>query len=341
VPLRRREEQPLRRVWAVLRCVGMLHPRGTGGVADGARAGPGASQRSGHHHPPVSARRRRPSRLALAWAAVLVVCLVLWLAAHSRLRDSTQTEPLAFAAAASCLAKLKGLGLPATHGAAARSATYGRLAAGMASSGLHIEGTQGVASGSMFRLTDSGSLEARLQELDTPVRAIVFRFQEQGVKRPLHKAVLHHFGRLVPATGIWLQDAEFYHSTVYHASPHQHPVPATQQEVETEVAGVAAAAASMCGLQVALERVVVSSAGVVMAAWQVMAGPEPASIRAALLAALPNAPPPGQQTVREPDILHTTLARLLAVPGGGGNSWETRIEGPGEVAAAEAALHVQ
>lgn len=35
----------------------------------------------------------------------------------------------------------------------------------------------------------------------TARRAIVFRFQEQGVKRPLHKAVLHHFGRLVPATG--------------------------------------------------------------------------------------------------------------------------------------------
>lgn len=39
---------------------------------------------------------------------------------------------------------------------------------------------------------------------------------------------------------------------------------------------------------------------------------EPEEIRASLRHALPNAPPPAQQAVREPAMLHTTVARLLS-----------------------------
>jgi hypothetical protein len=53
---------------------------------------------------------------------------------------------------------------------------------------------------------------------------------------------------------------------------------------------------------------------------------EPEELRARLRAALPRAPPPGAQAVRDPSVLHTTIARLLAPPrrpsargsGGGG-----------------------
>ncbi len=57
-----------------------------------------------------------------------------------------------------------------------------------------------------------------------------------------------------------------------------------------------------------------------MATWQVLpGGGEPAVLRQALAAALPGAPPKEGQMVREPAILHTTVARLLAPlksPGG-------------------------
>jgi hypothetical protein len=59
--------------------------------------------------------------------------------------------------------------------------------------------------------------------------------------------------------------------------------------------------------------VLLAGAGVIVACWQVLpTGGEPAVLRQALGAALPNAPPKEGQMVREPAILHTTVARLLS-----------------------------
>lgn len=52
----------------------------------------------------------------------------------------------------------------------------------------------------------------------------------------------------------------------------QDPVAATATEVAGEVDAVAAVAGAACPLRVALERVVVTSGGAVMAAWQVLVG---------------------------------------------------------------------
>ena len=49
-----------------------------------------------------------------------------------------------------------------------------------------------------------------------------------------------------------------------------------------------------------------------MALWNVAAGAEPADLRAALRAALPDSP--RQQIVKDRAILHTTVARLLRPP---------------------------
>lgn len=59
---------------------------------------------------------------------------------------------------------------------------------------------------------------------------------------------------------------------------------------------------------------------------QVSGGTEPLEVRRRLAAVLPNAPPPDQQTVQEPAILHTTLARLVETPMADGG-------GPGRAAA--------
>jgi hypothetical protein len=48
-----------------------------------------------------------------------------------------------------------------------------------------------------------------------------------------------------------------------------------------------------------------------------LTGGEPVTLRKALAAALPNAPPTSAQMVKEPAMLHTTLARLLQPPAAG------------------------
>ena len=64
-------------------------------------------------------------------------------------------------------------------------------------------------------------------------------------------------------------------------------------------------------------------------------------MRRALQAALPRAPPPEAQTVREPALLHTTLARLVQPPApgsgqlpGGGRGRLLRTPVTGDAAAA-------
>jgi hypothetical protein len=139
----------------------------------------------------------------------------------------------------------------------------------------------------------------------------------------------------------------------------QMPVKASRQQVDKEESIIRAVASQFCPIEAVLDRVVATSsggrrpqggepggwqrrvpsssllrpaamrvgapprrppAGVVVATWQVLAsGGEPAVLRQALGAALPNAPPKEGQMVTQPAILHTTVARLLAPlksPGG-------------------------
>jgi hypothetical protein len=41
----------------------------------------------------------------------------------------------------------------------------------------------------------------------------------------LKKAVQAHIAYIVSASDVWWQDSSLYHSTVWHASPHQVPLP--------------------------------------------------------------------------------------------------------------------
>ncbi|GFH16212.1 uncharacterized protein HaLaN_12592 [Haematococcus lacustris] len=114
---------------------------------------------------------------------------------------------------------------------------------------------------------------------------------------------------------IWKQDPGLYHATLFHASSHLKPVPAGSKEVLQEYAAIRAATSQLCPVAGVLERVVVTSTGVVVACWQAAsAGTEPMALRKALAAALPNAPPPDAQMVKDTTMLHTTLARLLQPP---------------------------
>ena len=132
--------------------------------------------------------------------------------------------------------------------------------------------------------------------------------------RQLAEASTRHLSSLYPPSddGVWLQNADLFHSTLFHASTHQDPRTASPEEVEAEAQAVAEVARLACPLRVVLERVVATSSGAVVACWQIVGGTDPSQLREALAGALPRSSP--QQAVRDTEILHTTLARLVKLP---------------------------
>lgn len=106
----------------------------------------------------------------------------------------------------------------------------------------------------------------------------------------------------------------------------QDPVHAEPEQVDSEETSIQGVGRRACPLQLALERIVATPGGTVIACWQIVDGTDVTDIRAWLKQVLPNAS--RQQVVTNPNILHTTLARLVAAP---------RVDGQGEGADAAAA----
>ena len=72
----------------------------------------------------------------------------------------------------------------------------------------------------LFHLRD-GRLEPGLQPLAVPVRSIVLPLGEGPVAERLAAALHTHILPISVEAGVWLQDPKKYHSTLFHASPHQ------------------------------------------------------------------------------------------------------------------------
>ncbi|PKA50726.1 hypothetical protein AXF42_Ash017605 [Apostasia shenzhenica] len=108
-----------------------------------------------------------------------------------------------------------------------------------------------------------------------------------------------------------LCNTSLYHFSMFHASHHLIPVRATDVEIEAEASAVKAVAESFCPLEIVLDKVVLTSTGVLLGCWQVISGPDPVTIRSKLRAALPHAP---EKQLYDPVILHTSFARLLGRP---------------------------
>ena len=67
----------------------------------------------------------------------------------------------------------------------------------------------------------NGTLQPVLQRLPDPVRAIVAPLAGAAAISQLHSALQSHIVPLFKPQGIWLQDSQLLHTTVWHASPHQ------------------------------------------------------------------------------------------------------------------------
>ncbi|KAL0421919.1 UNVERIFIED_CONTAM: hypothetical protein Slati_3214800 [Sesamum latifolium] len=146
----------------------------------------------------------------------------------------------------------------------------------------HGETSQSISLSDLFTLKDE-TVTPVLKSADPPVRANVLYLSTQYS---------------VPIS-------------MFHASHHIAPVPATETEIEAEANAVKAVAESICPLHIVLDRVVLTSTGVLLGCWQVVSGSDPVTIRAKLKAALPRAP---QKQLYNEAMLHTSLARLLGPP---------------------------
>ena len=237
----------------------------------------------------------------------------------------------------SCESRL-GAVLPLDPTAAAfsleRSRLYGEFASGLEAKGLDVfsksaasasSSTQGLGLSDLFDFHPrSGRVTARLHRLDVPVRAVVLPLPAASraaarIHRTTRRVLNEHFPGYGSKDGVsghgdsvWYQDPALYHFSVYHASHHLSPRRVTPEEERSEAAAIGAACASMCPVRAVIERVIVAPSGAVLALWNVVGGAEPADLRAALRAALPDSP--RQQIVKDRAILHTTVARLLRPP---------------------------
>ncbi|KAE8707404.1 transcription factor bHLH47-like [Hibiscus syriacus] len=171
----------------------------------------------------------------------------------------------------------------------------------------HGETSQSLALSDLFTLKD-GSVTPVLKAADPPVRANVL-YMSAKYAALISEAVKQVFDPYFDKA-IWFQNSSLYHFSMFHASHHIVPVPAS--EVEIEAAAVKAVVEGLCPLEIVLDRVVLTSTGVLLGCWQVISGTDPADIRAKLRTALPKAP---EKQLYDAAILHTSFARLLSHPG--------------------------
>ena len=177
----------------------------------------------------------------------------------------------------------------------ARSRLYSRFARRVADEGVTAfagttkKTTQGLSLTNLFSFDQrTGKASAILEPLSVPVRAIVVPLPgDSSAARKIRRETRDALRQFFPPAGgdfghgdsVWFQDSELFHFSVFHASHHGAPVPASELEKNDELDAVRRVAAAACPMDVVVERVVVSPSGAVMALWNVEAGAEPSALR--------------------------------------------------------------
>jgi hypothetical protein len=158
-----------------------------------------------------------------------------------------------------------------------------------------------------------------LEKLEIPVRAIVLPFpsSSDGAKiiGKTTREILSKYG-FAKETSVWLQNAELYHASVYHASHHLDPRKVKISEIKEEIRAVKESAKQICSIKIVLERVVVTTSGALVSVWNTQNSNDVGEIsefRKLLLNNLPHSPV--NQIVSNKSIVHATLARFLGTVG--------------------------
>lgn len=207
-----------------------------------------------------------------------------------------------------------------------RSRTYVEMGRTARERGIEVFGardgrsaaTQGLRLDDMFKIGVDGKISPNLMVLEVPVRAIVIPFPVGAVSQILHQGTVKHLRRFgfVDETNVYLQNPEMFHFSVFHASNHLEEHAVSEVGFREEVSAIRSVTRKFCPIRAVLERVTVTSGGVVVAGWNVERTSlgEPSDLRARLREVLPRAPT--KQLVSDAFILHTTLARLVRPPDG-------------------------
>ncbi|KAG8086870.1 hypothetical protein GUJ93_ZPchr0010g8079 [Zizania palustris] len=193
-----------------------------------------------------------------------------------------------------------------------RAELYGRMARDLDERGAaFLEGGETSQSLTLSELFDTrdGAVAPRLKAANPPVRANVLYLGPEFasvISKAVKEVFLPYFNQ-----AIWFQNTSIYHFSMFHASHHLDPIVATEDEIEAEVDAVKGVTEDVCPLRIVLDRVVLTSTGVLLGLWQVESGTDPADIRSRLREALPRAP---RKQLYDPVLLHTSLARILGHP---------------------------
>ncbi|KAJ3677355.1 hypothetical protein LUZ60_003079 [Juncus effusus] len=170
------------------------------------------------------------------------------------------------------------------------------------------ETSQSLSLSDIFELKN-GAVVPILKVANPPVRANVLYLHPQFAK-PISEVVKEIFLPYFDGA-IWFQNESMYHFSMFHASHHLTPIIATDTEIQDEANAVKRVAESICPLEIKLDRVVLTSTGVLLGCWQVISGTDPVEIRGKLREALPNAP---KKQLYDLVLLHTSFARILGHP---------------------------
>ncbi|XP_074316385.1 uncharacterized protein LOC141652700 [Silene latifolia] len=193
-----------------------------------------------------------------------------------------------------------------------RTRMYDKMARDLNENGAaflkHGKTSQSLSLNDLFIVKD-GIVTPNPKPANPPVRANVLYLKPE-YSAPISNAVRNVFSPYFDSA-IWFQNSSLYHFSMFHASHHISPVPATPEEIEAEAGAVKSIVQSLCPLKIVLERVILTSTGVLLGCWQVNSGTDPTTIRAKLRSALPHAP---EKQLYDAAILHTSFARLLGPP---------------------------
>ncbi|XP_075480061.1 uncharacterized protein LOC142520805 [Primulina tabacum] len=193
-----------------------------------------------------------------------------------------------------------------------RSILYAKMAKDLDENGAVFlrqgETSQSLSLSDIFTLKD-GTVTPVLKAANPPVRANVLHLNPEysiPISEAVKNILLPYFGK-----AIWFQNSSMYHFSMFHASHHISPVPATETEIEVEASAIKTVTETICPLNIFLDRVVLTSTGVLLGCWQVISGTDPVTIRTKLKTALPRAP---EKQLYNEVMLHTSFARLLGPP---------------------------
>eukprot|EP00850_Spirogloea_muscicola_P013449 SM000091S24607 [mRNA] locus=s91:366683:369911:+ [translate_table: standard] len=193
-----------------------------------------------------------------------------------------------------------------------RRALYRDMARDLASKGpVFLDGatTQSLQVSDIFQVDGGGNVTPIFKHVEPAVRANVLHLPP-SVAQTIAKKVKSAMAPIFPG-GVWYQDPDIYHFSLFHASNNESPVEATREEVEEEARAVQREVECAAPMKLAIDRVVFTSTGVLLGCWQLLSGTEPVQLRKQLKEALPNAP---RRQLYNVVMLHTSFARILTAP---------------------------